>query len=355
MPLSEAEQRCVRLVCDYLDQTRGGQWRPEAKAPLQDRVKVSGVPNPLVPEDVVTDGRKRAAVEVKGIHGDSEFIGYLSNLKSLRKSLAPPGGGYFTLSPSIDFHVPIDKKLHKSLKREIARVSPGLRPGETAPVRVHRRARVSLIRSDGQGNIYCSHNVTGHEVQRLSSRLTGTYYLVDADQREHAFTTDAAREAFAQQIEQACAAVAANRPGNLEWFEEWELHRLDDDSDAACDGDASTAEWQSEWQPAVATEGGDETEPEPQGVWIICATEARDAPDAVEEAVVGMIDKGIEKFAAQRWGDLHVLVLDNSWSLTSLDRIRAVLGDFGGTELTPLYLLLYVQEETLTPLWARPS
>jgi hypothetical protein len=324
MPLDVDERRCIGVVCDYLGLTVGGEWRREQERPLEDRVR-----GEAVPEDRVTNGRQTAAIEVKRLMGDTVLLEYEQSLVSLRKFLVPPNGGHYTLNACIDFRLPADRAFKKRLRREIAKAARDLRPGERGAVRIPRRAQVERVSAGGPGYIFCTHNASAEEVQRVSPRLMGTYFLADEGQWEHSFVTDAGREAFLKRVQTACAATDSAGAVPLEWTEEWELLR----------------------HPLA----GDPGEDEPDGVWITCATEARDLGSAVAEAVGSMVEKGLRKFAARRWAHVHILVLDNSSVLTSLDRVQDVVGGFEAAELAPLDQLLYLEGDVLTPLWLRTS
>ncbi|MGH2350726.1 MAG: hypothetical protein ACRDJN_03820 [Chloroflexota bacterium] len=215
-------------------------------------------------------------------------------------------------------------KLRKRVKKEIERVAPRLAPGESGAVRVPRSGRVSLIRPDGPGTIICTAHIDG-EVRRVSPRLTGAYMLVD-EGNEHAFVTDEAREAFAQALVAACERVARGESGSVEWNEEWKLTRANEDED--------------------------ETDEDRNGVWVICVTEARDPQAAAAEAVAIAIEAGASKFKERRWGERHILVLDNrDGILLPLDRVQRAIAALDIEDLRVLDLILHVRNGAVTPLW----
>lgn len=275
MPLTPQEQRCVEHACAFLAGSRGGEWRIADGQSLDDQHQ--NVPSPEV---IVTDGTTTAAVEVKRITGDSTWDSYVQSWLSLRSYLVPRVGGSYSLNPFEDFRYPMSREMMRIVKREIERVAPGMSVGERRTIRIPRQAVVSLIHADGDGYIYCTHNVTGHHVKLLSSRISGAFFLVDSDQWEHEFVTDEAKEDFAQAVIQACQLRLQDGNATALWYEEWGITRLEDDDS-------------------------------PDEVTMLVVTEARDMHGAGRDAVGTRVAAAQPKFANIRWADIHVLVLEN--------------------------------------------
>ena len=292
MALTEQERRCVHLACASLAARLGGEWLPTSGATLDDLH-----PEVPSPEVIVSNGERTAAIEVKRVsHAAFDALG--SYREYLMRRLAPEVG-HFYLMPPFGFELPIDQPLIRRLQREIRRVGPGLTPGETGYLRYERQAHVSLTRADGEGHLWCCHNISGDEVFRHSSSITGVFMLVDADSYEHSFFTDEARRAFGASLREACERRAASGHGALTWCEEWQLLRLDDDDEP------STVE--------------------------VMAVAVIDVRESVEAAVSRLVDAALVKFEQRRWADFHVLVLDKADGILDSGRIEEVCGnlDFG--------------------------
>lgn len=147
MPLTPQEQHCIDLALGALGDLYGGTWRVPDGPTLDDLHKSQASPECLVTNDLIS-----AAVEVKRLTGDSVLQAYREALMSLNRSLTPSCGGYYTLSPTVDFRLPIDGSLRRHLKEEIERVAPALvRGGAPGAVHIPRKAHVSMSREDGPG------------------------------------------------------------------------------------------------------------------------------------------------------------------------------------------------------------
>src|SRR4030067_1621171 len=103
MPLTPQEQRCSDLTLGTLGGLYGGSWWiPDG--PTLDELHESQAS----PECLVTNGSTSAVIEVKRPTGDSVMQAYREALVSLKRSLIPSCGGYYTRNPAIDFRLPID-------------------------------------------------------------------------------------------------------------------------------------------------------------------------------------------------------------------------------------------------------
>src|SRR3990172_5251476 len=212
MPLTEQERRCIDLACDHLAGGHGGTW---AITDLpDDRFKSHASPDALV-----SNGNKTAAIEVKRLLGDDEYLTYIESMFSLEKYLTPSCGGYYSLGTALDFRTPMEGRLKRQVKKEIERVAPTLATEQTGAIRIPRKAHVSLSRDTGPGYIFCCHNSTGHFVQEVSPRLTGVFLLVDDGQWEHEFVTDEGKHTFQDALVAACATRLRGELAPFTWNE----------------------------------------------------------------------------------------------------------------------------------------
>ena len=278
MALSDQESRCVELTCVYLSSTFGGNWTVES---YPDEL----YPNEPTPEVIVTNGNLTAAIEVKRLTGDSIYQLYKESLLSNEKYLVPSCGGYYTLSPPIDFRLPMDINTRRHVKREIERLAPTLQPGAAGAVRVPRWGHISLISESGPAYICCTHHAAFSEIMKpLLDRIAGKFMLID-EGLEHSFVTDEGRVAFFDAVVAACQRRLKGDASPFSWYEEWELKRI---------------------------EGDGKEDDSKNGVWIIAATEARDMRESVAECIYYVLENAVEKFAVKRWAKLHLLVLEKS-------------------------------------------
>lgn len=322
MPLSTQEQGCVDLVLPALGELYGGAWRiPDG--PTLDDLHASEAS----PECLVTDGSISAAIEVKRLTGDTILQGYSEALRSLKRSLVPSRGGRYTLSPAVDFRLPIDGSLRRLLKKEIERVAPTLIPGgPPGAVRVPRTAYVSMLREAGPGCIRCYHDSTGKFVTSASPLVSGVFQLVDEGMLEHNFVTDAGREAFHAALAEACRTRVENGSGEVEWFEEWELWR--------------------------GTDLADDDPRDRDGVHVICVTEAREVSASVAEALDIVLEKALRKFVT-KWADRHVIVLDKASVLCNAERVREALSWVTPEELANVDLVLLTDDDEFSIVWRK--
>ena len=274
VPLSDQETHCVQLTCEYLSSSIGGSW------------KVQSCPDELypaepTPEVIVTNGSVTAAIEVKRLTGDSIDQAYRESLLSNQKSLAPSCGGFYYLYPAVDFRLPMPPDLRRLVKREIGRVAPTLSPGQKGAVRIPRQGHVSLIAESGPPFISCLHGGPYSELMsRLREKVTGKFMLVD-EGLEHSFITQECKDAFEEAVVAACKKCLEGNIGPFNWYEEWELARIDN-------------------------EGGE------NGVWIIATTDARWMQESVEQCVHAVLNKAMRKFRDKHWADLNIIVLETS-------------------------------------------
>ena len=321
MPLTSQEQHCIDLVLGPLGGLYDGTWRV-ADGPTLDDVHESQAS----PECLVTNGSISAAVEVKRLTGDSVMQAYTEALMSLKRSLVPSCGGYYTLNPTVDFRLPIDGSLRRLLKREIERVAPTLVPGgPTDAVLIPRKAHVSMSREDGPGNLWCCHNSTGNLVAAASPLVTGTFLLVDEGMLEHSFVTDAGLAAFHAALADACRRRVETGSGHLEWFEEWELWRCEDFPD--------------------------DDPRDRDGVILICVTEARGVDVSVAEALDLMLEKSLKKFE-HRWAERHVIVFDRATALCNAERVKQALSWVTAEELANIDLILLTEKDEVSVVWS---
>jgi hypothetical protein len=278
MPLSDQERHCVELACQHLAKSHIGVWGIAEGPPLEDLHR-----NEPVPEVLVTNGTLIAAVEVKRL-GDQELTRLYSNTESLKDYLAPACGGYYSVDPGIDVLLPLSAAVKRRLKNEIAKVAPTLAPGEKGVIHIPQEATLSLIDREGPGHLHCCH-VIGDSVQGFSGRLSAKFFLADCECWAHKFVTDEGREAFAAALLATERTRLAGGPGLMQWLEEWELYRSDN-------------------------------EDKEDGVWFISVTEAHSVPAAVSDAVDAMLSKSLRKFA-RRWADIHILVFERASAIVT--------------------------------------
>jgi hypothetical protein len=322
MPLTPQEQHCIDLALGALGDLYGGTWRVPDGPTLDDLHKSQASPECLVTNDLIS-----AAVEVKRLTGDSVMQAYREALMSLNRSLTPSCGGYYTLSPAVDFRLPIDGWLRRHLKEEIERVAPALVPGG-APGAVHipRKAHVSMSREDGPGYLTCCHNSTRNLVAAASPLVTGTFLLVDQGMLEHSFVTCAGLAAFHAALADACRRRVETGSGHFEWFEEWELWRCEDSPD--------------------------DDPRDRDGVHVICVTEARSVEASVAEALDLMLEKALKKFE-RTWAERHVIVFDQARVLCNAERAGQALSWVTPDELANVDLILLTHNDEVSVLWKK--
>ncbi len=313
MPPSAQEARCIELACGSLCKRYGGTWEIVDDLDLQ-------YPTEPSPEVRVSNGKISAAIEVKGLTGDSEFNSYVESIFSLKKYLAPSCGGYYYLNPALNFRLPMEPRFRRYVKREIERVAPTLAPETSGAIRIPREAYVSLANPTGPGFIYCCHTPTEDVVREVSPRLIGAFLLVDEGQWEHSFVTEEAKQVFQDALVEACQRRIDTGRGVLTWTEEWQLTR--------------------------GNEAGANS-----GVWVIAVTDARDVYASVTEAVDLMLEAALRKFEERRWADIHVIVFDNQGVMMTADRVAAVAIGFQAEELQAVDLILLADNDSIVQVW----
>lgn len=189
-------------------------------------------------------------------------------------------------------------------------------------VRVPRSAVVSLANPTLPGYVYCCHHSMPEVLHAASSQITGAYMLVDCDQWEHTFQTDIGRSLAAQRIANACNRRLAGEITTAEWDEEWALHLMDVNG---------------------------------SGVEILCATAAVSVPGMVAEDVSRAVAAKHRKFAGQQWADLHVLVMDARFSLTSTDYAALALSHVPDEQLSQLDVIALAHGDDTEMVWEKPS
>lgn len=274
MPLTEQEERCVNLACYYLSEHYGGNWSIQENL---DDLKLQGP----TPEVIVGNGTKTAAVEVKLLI-DFPYRDYIAYLRSNEKHLKPPCGGSYYLYPALGFQLPMPADLQRLVKREIERVAPTLSPGQKGTIRISRQGCVSLIVESDPPVIFCLHGGPYSDIMsRIRERISGKFMLID-EGLEHSFITQECKEAFEEAVVAACKGRLEGKTGPFDWYEEWDLTRID-------------------------SEDGED------GVWIIASTGAHSMQASVEQCVHYSLENAIRKFRrTPRWADLHVVVLEAS-------------------------------------------
>jgi hypothetical protein len=321
MRLTDQERRCIELACDHLGRTRGGSWAIPRDETLQ-----AAHPGPT-PELVVRSERESAAVEVKRLVGDAEFLAFMEAVLSLERGLLPPGGGSFSLVPGLGQHLPLPDPLRRAVKKEIARVGPTLGPGQSGVLCVPRNARIQRLGGDGPGFIYCDHPDTDGLWRDLGVRFRGSFRLLDGWLGRHSFASAEGRERFLAAIGRGCAASLAEPLGfvPVTFEEEWKLTRLEDG---------------------------------PQGIFVAASTRAR-APRAIlAECARAMLAAARAKFRGLRWADLHVVVLDEQvlgpdFPLDIPGVVREVLGGLDPDGVEDIDLVVLVHGGAAQEVWAR--
>ncbi len=233
------------------------------------------------PEVIVSNGEKTAAVEVKRLTGDSRYQDYIAYLWNNERFFVPSCGGSYYLCPPVDFRLPMSAALRRLVKREIERIAQTLNPGQKGAIRIPRQGHVSLIGESSPPFISCLHGGPYSEhMSRLREKITGKFMLVD-EGLEHSFITQECKDAFEEAVVAACKRRLEGNTGPFNWYEEWELARIDN-------------------------EGGE------NGVWIIATTDAWSMQESVEQCVHAVLNNAMRKFSGRHWADLNIIVLETS-------------------------------------------
>lgn len=238
--------------------------------------------NEPTPEVIVSNEKGTAAIEVKRLTGDLVSQEYTRYHQYCQSFLVPSCGGYYTLTPPNDFHLPMDIKLLKHVKREIEHVAPTLRARQGGAIRIMRSGRISLAGKSSPPMIYCWHGGPLSDLlSPIQEQISGRFMLVD-EGWEHSFVTQECRLAFQRAVVEACKRRLCGDTTPFSWYEEWELKRLPDGSNGEND------------------EGV---------VQIWTCTPARAVRESVAECVYMVLTNALRKFK-KRWADYHVLVLE---------------------------------------------
>lgn len=280
MPLSDQELRCVNLTLEYLTGTLGGPW--VIKQNLDDEFH-----SEPTPEVVATNGEETCAIEVKRLTGDYVLQSYRESVLSNERYLAPTCGGFYFLYPPSGFRLPMDISLRRHIKQEIEIVAQVLKPGKSGAIRVYRKGHISLDRRSGIPMVRCYHGRMAPEsYERLLSQMEGQFLLVD-DGFDHVFVTEEGRNQFCDVLLESWARRLDGDASSFMWYEEWELERAKDLDDLQGDDDED-------------------------GVCVLAVSEPRDLTECTAETINAILPSALRKFAARRWADRHVLVLETS-------------------------------------------
>lgn len=230
----------------------------------------------------MTNGDINAAIEIKRLIGDSVSQDYYKYLLHCERYLVPSCGGYYTLTPPVNFHLPMDIKLFKHIKREIERVAPSLGIKQSDAIKVPRSGYISRGSETASPLIYCLHAGPISELLKpVTEKIKGRYMLVD-EGLEHSFVTEECRKAFQEAVIAACGSPLYGITKPFDWDEEWELGRL----------------------PEGISEENDNG-----AVQILTCTPARAITESVAECVYMVLTNALKKFE-KRWARYHVLALD---------------------------------------------
>jgi hypothetical protein len=310
LPLSSQEQACVEALCAYLSQVDGKGWNIQPGPTLDDEN-----PGRSSPEVVITDGARKAAVEVKRL-GDDVTQPYAESVLSLERRLVPTRGGHYTLMPCGNLSFPLEPRMVRTIKKEIERVSADMPDGDEKPIRLARQAQLILRPCENGVILGCLHDDFA-ELRQAAERLSNTYgLLLDQGQMDHSFITDDAREAFIQAI---VAAAATGNSQTVVWFEEWLLKRHDDNDD---------------------------------GVWVFGSSGAFDVQDSVAESTERMVEQVASKFRGEKWAPTQIIALDAASPHMTSERVRAVLEAFSPAELPNVDLVVLVRDGVASTVWS---
>jgi hypothetical protein len=318
MPLTPQERAAIVLTLPVLDSVWGPTWLAPDGTTLAEEF-----PEQKTPECVVTNGTLTAAVEVKRLMGDAGWLGYHEAWQSLRRRLIPGCGGRYMLVPFHGTVLPLNKKLVERVAKQMEELAPSMQVGDVKPVRVPRPlAELRLIRTDRpDGSIYCSHSEP--VIEQFSERLAGWFWLADDDALPHSFVTEECRSGLYAKIEAASMSVLAGGDGHLEWEEEWALHRLED-----------------------AEDGHDNVE--------IVAAVTSDVFAGIDYTVTGMLLQGLRKFG-QRWGDKHVIVLEDAYfDMCEPQHVARVIASHDGVCRQRISLVALIHKGEASIVW-QPS
>ncbi len=316
MPLTPQELRCIELALPVLADRYGGTWLLNDGPTLDDLYR-----NEKTPECLVNNGVIKAAIEVKTLTGGDVERAYKEALMSLPRALDPGCDGFYVLGPAIPLSVPVDRPMLRYLRREVEKLAPTLARGETGSVHLQRKAWVSLESPDGPGRVHCCHDYSEHLFEGLSSRIVGSFMLVDDHLPDHSFVTAEALEKFHTELAAACHRRTHDGSNHFEWYEEIPLLRCD-------------------------KEGDDE-----RGLDVLAVTEATHVRTSVAEALDYVLEKALEKFK-RSWAERHVIVFDKAAGLCDANRVKQALSWYTPDELLNVDLILETDEDDIAVVWS---
>ena len=223
MAPEEQEEQCAMLICEYLSEKSGGEWRVDA---WLDETNSSE----LTPDVLLTNGVEDIAIEIKQLTDGAAFDCHYQITRSLYRILCPKTGGEFFLVPPYGILRCLDRKLIRQLKRRIDNAAVHLKVRESTEIEISRQATIRYCGESKFGMVSCSHTYDDVFPVRLQG-VGGRYILDDCSGPMHKFITDNCRTAFHRKLEQVCAEIrrkGQNAQSDFRWIEEWELHKTRD-------------------------------------------------------------------------------------------------------------------------------
>ncbi len=293
---TDQERRCASAVCRHVTEQTDRRWQP-------DRWLDQGRDAERSPDVRLSDGTDDIALEITRLTAGRRFDDYDYAQYSLYRRLAPTRRANFTLLPPPLLHVPLEKKLARSLKVPIRAATKDLAVGEWGIVLVPRQATVKYVHPRNDIPMFCLH-AAGDHFDGFSNGIEGAFQLRDGDTPPHQFLTEECRRSFHVDLLRACLESKRIGQAPIEWHEEWRIYRSEDAKDG---------------------EGG----------ILVSAFVA----DWVESAAIESVDKALahakEKFQAKPWGSRAAVALDAgearghispdafAWAIDELDTDQA--------------------------------
>jgi hypothetical protein len=158
----------------------------------------------------------------------------------------------------------------------------------------------------------------------LSSRIAGSFMLVDSHLPDHNFVTDDALAVFHAELVAACDRRVHGGSNHFEWYEEIPLLRCDE-------------------------EGDDE-----RGLDVVAVTEAFHVDTAMVEALDHLLENALRKFE-RAWAERHVIVFDKAMGLCDADRLRRALSWYKPDELRHIDLILLTDGDEVSVAWEKEA
>ena len=275
MSLSENRRGSIDGISDFLRMSGTGDWHVETN------LDESGPSS----EVTLSNGEKSAIVEFIDLSADLMNGEYKELIMPNQKFLVPSGGGSYRIHVPGDLQLPMAWELRHYLQDEMAREAPSS-ISEAGALTIPRSAWIRRTPPNGPPSMACEHNQP-EIFEPILDRLQGWWDLIDGSV-EHSFITSECKEAFHQNLIDACESrLRANaEPIPLEWDEEWNLERFEGEEDGV-------------WFPHV---------------------DPIDVKLARAECVYGIADKALTRTAVQRQADYQIIVLEAH----SLGMARAV-------------------------------